>query len=83
MANGKMFDPKAMSAAMLGVPLGTVVTVERQDIPSPPIQVTITDRYPYATGRVIDLTKGAFQALVGNTNIGLVPVTVDVPQPGR
>jgi hypothetical protein len=83
MANGKMFDPNAMNAAMLGVPLGTTVTVKTQGDPSQSIKVTVTDRGPYAPGRVIDLTKGAFQALVGNTHVGLAPVTVYVPRSGR
>ncbi len=34
MANGKLFDPKAMNAAMLHVPLGTVATVRLAEHPS-------------------------------------------------
>ena len=81
MANGKMFDAKAMNAAMLDVPFGTIVTVELESDPSRTIQVIVTDRGPYAAGRVIDLTKAAFRALVGSTDVGLVRVRVRVPKP--
>ena len=83
MSNGKMFDAHAMNAAMLDVPFGTMVTVELDDDPSRSIQVTVTDRGPYAIGRVIDLTRTAFRALVGNTDVGLARVRVIVPVPSR
>jgi rare lipoprotein A len=79
MANGQLFDPNAMSAAMLNVPLGAVATVQLAEDPSRSITVTITDRGPYAVGRVIDLTKTAFKALAGSTSVGLVNVIVTLP----
>lgn len=79
MANGKIFDPNAMNAAMLKVPLGTVVRVHLADDPSRNVSVTITDRGPYKAGRVIDLTPTAFQALTGTLNTGLASVVITVP----
>lgn len=79
MANGKPFDGGAMNAAMLHVPLGTKVKVVSMDDPSKPIDVVVTDRGPYAAGRVIDLTPAAFRALFGTTGRGVAPVIVLVP----
>ena len=81
MANGRVFDANAMNAAMLKVPLGTVVTVHLADDPSRNVSVTITDRGPYKAGRVIDLTPAAFQALTGTLNAGLARVVVTLPGP--
>lgn len=79
MANGRMFDANAMSAAMLGVPFGTIVTVTSLKDPTRSIAVTITDRGPYAPGRIIDLTPSAFTALFGSTRIGVADVIVVIP----
>ena len=80
MANGRPFDAAAMNAAMLHVPLGTKVKVISLDDPTRSIEVTVTDRGPYAAGRVIDLTPTAFRALFGTTNRGVASVTVVVPR---
>jgi hypothetical protein len=79
MANGQPFDSNAMNAAMLGVPLGTVVTVALAGNPSHSITVRITDRGPYVTGRVIDLSPAAFVALVGSLDVGVARVVVTIP----
>lgn len=71
MANGKKSDPNAMNAAMLTTPLWTNVTITRADEPTKSVKVTVTDRGPYATGGVIDLTPKAFEALFGSTRIGV------------
>lgn len=76
MANGKPFDGGAMNAARLHVPLGTKVKVVSMDDPSKSIDVVVTDRGPYAAGRVIDLTPTAFRALFGTTGRGVAPVIV-------
>jgi hypothetical protein len=79
MANGQPFDPNAMSAAMLRVPLGTVVTVSLAGNPTRSISVRITDRGPYVTGRIIDLSPAAFVALVGSLDVGVARVVVMIP----
>ena len=79
MANRQPYDPSAITAAMLGVAFGTVVTVTLADDPGRSITVTATDRGPYVTGRVIDLGPAAFTALVGSLAPGVVQVVVTVP----
>ena len=95
MANGQGFDPNAMNAAMTRekAPLGSNVSVTLQDNPSQSIDVTVTDRGPFAVNaqgqaifplqpnptRVIDLTPAAFRALTGSLGAGHVPVSVLVP----
>lgn len=79
MANGKIFDPHAMAAAMRAVPLGTKVVVQSAEHPSRTIAVVVTDRGPYVPGRVIDLTPAAFAALFGGLQTGLGRVNVKVP----
>jgi hypothetical protein len=79
MSNGQMFDRSAMSAAMLHVKMGTVVTVTLASDPNRSVTVKITDRGPFIRGRIIDLTPAAFTALVGSTAPGLAQVVVTVP----
>lgn len=81
MTNGQMFDPEAMNAAMMKVPLGTRVKVVSASDPSKTIEVTVTDRGPHVPGRVIDLTPRAFKALFGNLRAGVGSVIVLVPTP--
>jgi rare lipoprotein A len=85
MANGKPFDPDAMTAASWFYPLGTKVRVTLRDNVSPTatsrsIIVTITDRGPakglIRTGRIIDLSRAAFQQLT-STSLGLIQVSVN------
>ena len=78
MANGLTFDGHAMNAAM-HVPLGTVVEVTSLQLDGLTISVEITDRGPYVTGRIIDLTPTAFQALAGGLDGGVMQVKVQVP----
>ncbi|HME20099.1 MAG TPA: septal ring lytic transglycosylase RlpA family protein [Acetobacteraceae bacterium] len=79
MANGQIFDPGAMNAAMLDVGFGTTVTVALADDPRRSISVVVTDRGPYVSGRIIDLTPAAFTALAGSLATGLVRVVVRIP----
>ena len=79
MANGRMFDPDAMAAAMLHVPLGTIVSVTPMAGSHAPISVIVTDRGPYAAGRILDLTPKAFKALGNTLAAGVVQVEVAVP----
>ena len=68
-----------MAAAMLKVPLGKKVKVSLASDPKTSITVTVTDRGPYAAGRVIDLTKAAFKKLAGSLSGGVIDVKVGVP----
>ena len=71
-STGVPYDPERLTAAMLDVPLGTVVHVTSADGNS--VNVLVNDHGPYVTGRIIDLSHRAAQVL----GIGLGPVTVEV-----
>ena len=73
-ASGKPFDDRKLTAAHRTLPLNTRVRVTnlRTGIS---VEVTITDRGPYAEGRVIDLSKAAAKKL-GMVKEGLMPVRI-------
>jgi rare lipoprotein A len=61
-ASGARFDPDGMTAAHRTLPFGTRVHVT--DLNSGrSVDVTINDRGPFVRGRVLDLSRGAAQAL--------------------
>ena len=76
MANGRPFNPDALTAASWFHPLGTRLRVTSGDSS---VVVTITDRGParrlVRQGRVIDLSAAAFRRLAG-PELGLVDVTI-------
>lgn len=78
MANGKPFDPAAMTCASWDYPLGTKLRVTHND---KSIIVTVTDRGPakrlYAKGRKLDLSREAFRRLAP-LRLGLIEVSVEV-----
>ena len=60
MANGRPMDPYAMTAASPYLRLNSYASVTHR---GRTIRVKITDRGPYAGGRILDLSYGAFSAL--------------------
>jgi rare lipoprotein A len=76
MANGKAFDPDAMTCASRDYPLGTILQVWRN---SRHCIVTVTDRGPalrlYHAGRIIDLSRAAF-ARLDELDAGVIEVDV-------
>ena len=67
-ASGKRFNQFAMTAAHRTLPFGTLVRVVNQRNHKSCV-VQITDRGPYAHGRIIDLSRGAAQAIgMGGTS---------------
>jgi rare lipoprotein A len=81
-ASGKTMKPSHMTAASPSLPLGTKAkVVNRENGKS--ANVTITDRGPYAKGRVIDVSPKAAKKL-GMKDDGVAPVKVkpvDLPPP--
>jgi rare lipoprotein A len=75
-ASGEIFDENAMTAAHKSLPFGTRVKVTNKDNGRSVI-VRINDRGPYSGGRIIDLSAGAAD-VIGLTNSGVAPVSVDV-----
>jgi rare lipoprotein A (peptidoglycan hydrolase) len=77
-ATGAPYDPERFTAAMLAVPLGTVVRVTTAG--GRAVNVLINDRGPYAHGRIIDMSAAGARML-GFT--GVKQVTVEVLEPIR
>ena len=75
-ADGRPFDMYALTAAHRSLPLGSVVRVLNVRN-GRSVVVRITDRGPYAPGRVIDLSYAAASRL-GIAKQGLAPVILDV-----
>jgi rare lipoprotein A len=73
-ASGQPFDERKLTAAHRTLPLNTRVRVTNLKT-GRSVEVTITDRGPYADGRVIDLSKAAAKKL-GMVKEGLVPVRI-------
>ncbi len=67
-ASGETFNTNALTAAHKSLPFGTEVRVTNERT-GRSVVVRINDRGPYAHGRVIDLSKGAAEA-VGLSGVG-------------
>jgi rare lipoprotein A len=74
-ADGTIFDQNEMTAAHRTLPLGTMVRVTNLTTGEQVI-VRITDRGPFAPGRVLDLSMGAAKA-VGIYRAGVARVRVE------
>ena len=72
MANGKPMNPNSMITAHKGYPFGTRLRVTNQRNGKSVI-VTVTDRGPYAYGRGLDLSYGAF-ARIASPSQGVASV---------
>ncbi|MFM1842092.1 MAG: rare lipoprotein, partial [Cyanobacteriota bacterium] len=75
-ANGERFNQYAMTAAHKSLPFGTKVKVTNLRN-GKSVVVRINDRGPFIRGRVIDLSKGAAQA-IGVHSSGVANVALDV-----
>jgi rare lipoprotein A len=78
-ANGERFRPDAVTAANKTLPLPSYVEVTDLDT-GKRIIVRVNDRGPFATGRVIDLSRGAAEQL-GVRRKGIARVRVRVVEP--
>ena len=75
-ANGELFDMDGLTAAHRTLPLGSVVRVVNL-VNGKHVHVRITDRGPYANGRILDLSRGA-AARIGMLAGGLSVVRVQL-----
>nr|WP_298207617.1 septal ring lytic transglycosylase RlpA family protein [Acidovorax sp.] len=71
-ASGELFDMRALTAAHPTLPFGSRVCV-RSQMTGRSVVVRINDRGPHVRNRVIDLSRGAAEAL-GMIGLGLKPV---------
>ncbi len=73
-ANGEIYDMHGISAAHKTLPFGTVVRVVEIET-GRSVVVRINDRGPFVEGRIIDLSRGAAEAMgivdKGITQVGL------------
>ncbi|OQW60149.1 MAG: hypothetical protein A4S14_19200 [Proteobacteria bacterium SG_bin9] len=72
-ASGARFNPGGMTAAHRSLPFGTKLRVTHG---GRSVVVTINDRGPFVRGRVLDLSKGAAQA-IGMTGRGVGRVVAE------
>lgn len=72
-ASGERFNQYALTAAHKSLPLGSRVRVTNLAT-NDSVIVRINDRGPYVHGRIIDLSKGAAQA-IGIHGTGKVSIT--------
>ncbi len=80
-ANGEIYDMEAFTAAHRTLPFGTWVAVKRLDTEKI-VRVRITDRGPFAAGRVIDLSKAAARSIdMLGPGLARVRVVVVAPPP--
>lgn len=77
-ANGSIYDVNKYTAAHKTLPFGTKVKVTNVKN-GKSVNVVITDRGPFAKGKIIDLTPRAFNA-IGNTRNGIMNVKIEVIQ---
>ena len=76
-ASGERYDMNAMTAAHRTLPFGTWVRVYSL-VNGREVDVRITDRGPFISSRVIDLSRGAAGAL-GMLGLGFKEVVLSVP----
>ena len=76
-ASGERYDMNAMTAAHRTLPFGTWVRVHSL-VNGREVDVRITDRGPFISSRVIDLSRGAAVAL-GMLGMGFKEVVLSVP----
>lgn len=75
-ASGELFDQSAKTAAHKKLPFGTEVKVTNVKNGKSVI-VRINDRGPFVRGRIIDLSRSAFNT-IGDTSAGVIDVKVEV-----
>ena len=75
-ASGTVYDQNDLTAAHQTLPLGTRIMVTNLNNGSA-MEVTVTDRGPFAKGRIIDLSYAAARSL-GMIGPGTIPVRIEV-----
>jgi rare lipoprotein A len=74
-ASGQPYQPTALTAAHLSLPLGTKATVTLQNNSAKKVTLVVNDRGPYTPGRILDLSRAAFERL-GSTSAGILDVCI-------
>lgn len=79
-ASGAPYEPHEFTAAHRSLPFGSVLRVTRRD-GGQVVYVRVTDRGPFARGRIVDLSRAAAEQL-GMMRAGVVKVKVEVVEYG-
>jgi rare lipoprotein A (peptidoglycan hydrolase) len=79
-ASGAPYEPRGYTAAHRNLPFGSVLRITRQD-GGQTVYVRVTDRGPYARGRVVDLSRAAAEQL-GMLRAGVVTIKLEVVEYG-
>jgi rare lipoprotein A len=66
-ASGEVFDPGKMTTAHRSFPFGTKLRVTNPRN-GKSVTVRVTDRGPYAGGRILDLSSGAFARIASHSS---------------
>lgn len=74
-ANGERFDQRALTAAHRSLPFGTKVRVINTRN-GKSVVVRINDRGPFVRGRIIDLSKAAFEE-IASARSGVIRVRLE------
>lgn len=77
-ANGERFNQFSNTAAHKKLPFGTMVKVTNVNN-GKSVVVRINDRGPFIAGRIIDLSRSAFNS-IGNLDSGIIDVRIKVLQ---
>jgi len=80
-ASGRPLDDDALTAAHKSLPMGSLVCVTNLET-NRSVVVKIIDRGPYKRGRIIDLTRSAFNQ-IASLNKGLVRISLRVISLGK
>ena len=75
-ASGELYNHDLKTAAHRKLPFGTKVKVTNVKN-GKSVVVKINDRGPFVKGRIVDLSKSAFNS-IGNTSSGLIRVQIEV-----
>ena len=75
-ASGERFNQLSNTAAHKKLPFGTKVKVTNIKNDKS-VVVKINDRGPFVKGRIIDLSRSAFNS-IGNTDSGVIDVKIEV-----
>lgn len=75
-ASGEKFDNSLLTAAQPYLPFGSIIRVTNT-ANDKSVEVKVNDCGPFAKGRVIDLSKAAFES-IGSLSAGLLKVKVEV-----
>ena len=80
-ASGETFSSNKLTAAHRSLPFGSIIEVTNLEN-NKKVKVKVNDRGPFVSGRVLDLSEGAFSK-IANKNEGVINVKIRVLKSGE